>query len=888
MGSLFKDTYGFYRQLGWFGTLPLPERKKESPPTDFTGKTAKYPHPEHIKTWAGQKKYENGNICLRLAGVDDNYEAIGIDVDHYESGGKQKRGGDQIAELESRFGKLPDTWISSARGDGVSGIRYYRVPRGLSFRGKAAKDIDVISKGYRYAVVWPSIHPNDLLYQWFKPGSPPTGVGLGEEGIPLATDLPLLPDEWIDFLTAGRIEFTVDAIDMDSDPDQLYEWAINTFLDVQGVMCHRMAQKVEIHKQKIQDDPSSHDKLANFHWNLTNLALEGHAGFNTALTEIETYWINNVGSRGKRTLNEAKGELRRSRLNALRKVKAILENRIADNIEGVPPGDPLCLGASATLKPVDEYDDTHDGNGEHFRDLKCINGESTIYYISDWKKWIVWVPDEKDDETGRWMVDEEDGGLIRRQWWDVKFRQQAFVAGLKAAYEAEVANAVSQNLPSRGSGAMVPDKLILARNHWQKWDRHTLKSGDNFHAEASIRAAAKRWLTITSHDLNWNRNLIACANGVLEFDFEAKKTNFRKQLISDLITMNTGVRWGAKSATTNLWNQFLDKFLPSAEIQRMAQMAMGYTLMEGNPERVFLICLGQTSTGKSTFVRLCGKALGDYAAPVGKTIFQGHKFKPSLILNARKHLIYTTEFDGNTVISTSVFKEYSGSADEVEVERKGIDEVVVSDLNFVPLLATNQMPPMSEPDKAVLRRLYILPFDEIISKEDEDKKFGLVLEKTCLDAVLRWMVEGLIMYMQNGEKLIYNKYTEALVKDSVVDMGDPVLEFMESCLDFHEHHDNFHIDEMVWTAERPEWCIDHALLTQHFKAWWFDNDYQPKDLMSANALTRRFRSLGMRKPKKALWVNGKTGRYWLGVRFKPGAQIFTIPTATFKPRASNN
>ena len=463
---------------------------------------------------------------------------------------------------------------------------------------------------------------------------------------------------------------------------------------------------------------------------------------------------------------------------------------------------------------------------------------------------------------------------------------------MKSDYDAEIAAAVAGGLPARGNAAAVPNKLIDARNKWMKWDKFVLKSGDNYHAEASIRAAAKYWLTLTSMDLNPNRNVIACANGVLEINQENKTVHFRKQKISDLITMNTGIEWHdnpQNPVIANMWNSFLDRFIPDASIQRMVQMAMGYTLMPGNPERVLLIALGQTSTGKSTFVNLCGKCCGDYAAVIGKTMFQSYKFKPSLILNARKNMLYTTETDGNTAMSLAVTKEYSGGSDRIEVERKGVDEVVVLDLNFVTVLATNLMLSFSELDLAIKRRLYILPFDEIISREEEDKSFGPVFEKVGLEYVFRWLIQGLIMYMQNGEHgaLIHNQFTDRLVDEALIETGDPIMAFMEENLEFHEHHDNFHIDESVWTQQRPEWCLSHSVLTQHFKAFWFDNDYQAKDLPSANILTRRLRALGMRKPRKPLWVDGKSGRYWLGVKLKPGAKLLSMPVNPLNRRTGN-
>ena len=875
MSFPFKDAAAKYRNRGWFGTLPLPKGKKEKPPEKWTGKAAKFPTRELIESWMAEKKYKDGNICLRLARVNDDYEVMGIDVDHYESGGKNKLGGDQLKELEDRLGPLPKTWISTARSDGVSGIRYFLVPRGLAFRGKAAKDIDIVSKGYRYALVWPSIHPNGCVYLWYAPDKPLDGNGT--DLIPMANGLPLLPEAWIDYLTANRTAFSLDELDLTLDADGMVDWAADNFPDPEN-MCFRMREKVDGHKRAIKADPSSHDKIVNAHYNITRLAAEGHTGWHKAIEEIEKFYAEDVIERQKRGLAELQGELFRSRTNALRKVKVQVDKQIAQSAQGIPPDDPECGGATDLLEPPGCYKQTDDGNGKHFHDLFNTPDGATLRYISDWNQWILWC--EVAEGLNRWIPDNEDGGKIRRAWWEVKERQEAYVEGLKAVYDAEIASAIAQGAPIRGSGANVPNSLIAARNAYTSWNAFVLKSGMNYNAEQAIKACAKRnGIHQVSDDLDQRRDLLGVANGVLELGDSG--VNLRENQMQDLLTFNTNVEWGEELDPQGeaLWNDFLDMFIPDLEIRRIIQIAIGYCLLGGNPERVFLIALGQTSSGKSTFARVITKAFGDLAAPVGKTMFQNNKFKPSLTRNKDKRLLSNTEFDNNTIVSTAVIKELSGGSDILEVEVKHKDEVKLSDPQFVTLVATNQLFKLNEPDLAIQRRLYILPFNEIISREKEKKNFADLLERYSLPAVLKWAVDGYLMYIGN-KGLIHNNQTSALTREAMVDM-DVYSEFMEQCLEMHEHHDNFHIDEMVW-SDRPEWCIESTAMKNHFKAWWYDNDYKERDFPSTKALTKRLMSLGMRKPNKPLRVNGKVGRYWLGVKFKPGAKIFTIQPQSFK------
>jgi P4 family phage/plasmid primase-like protien len=874
MSFPFKDAYSQYRNRGWIGTLPLPKEKKESPPTDWTGKRAKYPDPDLIQVWIREKKYKDGNICIRLAGVTKEYEIIGIDVDHYESGGKNKLGYDQLEDLERKYGPLPPTAISSARSDGKSGIRYFLVPRGLAFRGQAAKDIDIISKGYRYALVWPSIHPNGSIYLWYKPGDLIDGNGTDE--IPLAKNLPLLPEAWLDYLTANKTEFTIHDIDMDCVGDDALDWATDNFPNIHE-MCFRMRQKLEIQKRDIKADPSSHDKIVKAHYNITRLAAEGHYGWYAAIVEIEQFWSKDVINRQKRGKTELENEVKRSRINCVRIIKLQIEAA-----GGIPPDDPECCGASELLEPPYKYKFHDDDNGRHFHDLFNTSDGTTIRYISDWKQWILWT--EVAEDLYRWVPDDEDGGKIRRAWWQVKKRQEQYAANLKASYDNQVAQATSQALPTRGSAAAVPDALVEARNKYNEWKDWALKSGMNYNAEQAIRACAKRnGVHHVSDELDQHRELLGVANGVLELGENG--VTFRENRMEDLITFNTNVEWKEHADEldpkgVDLWNDFLDMFIPDLETRRIIQIAIGYCLLGWNKERVFMIALGQTSSGKSTFARVIGKAFGDLAAPVGKTMFQNNKFKPSLTRNKDKRLLTNTEFDNNVTVSTAVIKELSGGSDILETEVKHQDAVKLSDPQFVTLVATNQLFKLNEPDLAIQRRLYILEFNEVIARELEKKDFATLLEKYSLPAILKWAVDGYLMYIGNGG-LIHNEHTSALTREAMADM-DVYSEFMETCLEFHEHHDNFHIDEGVWTKDRPEWCIENTAMRSHFKAWWYDNDYKERDFPSANSLTRRLLALGMRKPKKPLWVNGKAGRYWLGVKFKPGAKIFTIQPQAFK------
>src|SRR5262249_26118481 len=156
----FADSVAAYALAGWPCVLPVPADKKWPPPVGFTGTDGRDTDPMQLVVWAGS--HAAHAIALRMP---DN--VIGIDVDHYDktvttdagTHTVQKRGADTLATYEARWGRLPRTWSSTARGSdqgpGPSRIMFFRVPPGR-YTTKLGDAIEIIQRHHRYAVVAPS------------------------------------------------------------------------------------------------------------------------------------------------------------------------------------------------------------------------------------------------------------------------------------------------------------------------------------------------------------------------------------------------------------------------------------------------------------------------------------------------------------------------------------------------------------------------------------------------------------------------------------------------------------------------------------------------------------------------------------------------------------
>lgn len=883
--SPYRDTANLYRVAGWRGPIPLPYKEKHPPPTGWTGHAAPYPTDDHIRDWTNEGQR---NIGIRLAGVDDENEIIGIDVDHYHSGDKVKKGGDQLEVLENRLGPLPATWISSARKDGISGIRYFRVPRGMAFRGQVDKDIECIQKGHRFAVVFPSIHPNGSRYEWYRPGVRPLGLtddshDQGQLQLPDARKLPFLPKKWLEHLTNGGMEAGEhEQLDMSINVDEIYEWADSTFHQIadEDFICSKLREKLDGQKKDIESEATSHDKIRKAHWNIFRLAAEGHLGWVAAVNEIDKFYLDDVIARDKRGFDEVRGEIFRSRTNALRKIKVQIDNRVAIgaapvdsrcDVTGVcgspegtdggpdgpptgPPDDPLNDVPRGPIRPVDEYEMNDDGNAEHFRDQFSSIADGPAVRFVDGYGWIIWHNGDAAHQP-HWELDREGDQEVRRMWQRVKQRQLAYVDVLLQDYEQIVQNNIGVT--------PVPAVVKAAKAKYERWRNFAQLSGNNKNAENALKAVRSLpGVAMDINELDGSKFLMGVANGVLELGVDGVR--LRRAAVQDYITLNTGTPFEEPSTFAKAkWQEYLDTFIPDENLQKTTQVALGHTILGGNPEKILIVLKGAPNTGKSTMVNAIEAAMGEYAQSVSQTIFQNHKLNPVLANAVKKRIIVCSEFDDQDSLSASMIKRLTGGSDKIQAELKGSNVTVEAVPQFVPVLATNSVPSISGADKALKNRLYVIPFNTVptvIKKHAAD-----ALTTVCGPAVLQWLVDGYEEYQRLG-----SLPTAQAILDEIEEFAselDPISTF----------------DYLNLSTDHKEEEVMNHIMWERFGIWWRSQGYRDNMKPSQPAFTRRLTALGHKLSKNQKRLNGIKDRVWTGVSLKEldtGATVYSIADAT--------
>ncbi len=264
-----------YWDLGFHGVLPLPPRQKKPVPSGFTGYDGVYPKYPDVFAWTEQ--FPDGNIAIRMPN-----NVIGLDIDAYGD----KTGAATYNRATRLWGPLPPTWTSTSRTDGISGIRFYRVPPGarlitqLGFADEGIGHVEIVQRVHRYAVVAPSIHPDTgKEYKWCDPD------GFWTDDWPSVADLPDLPQRWLEAV-AAPVDSPLADVDVAEALRSLPKGAMNVMVR------HRCDEALA---DLTANKASRHDTTMRHVLALLRLAEQGREGVAEALGELGRAFVAAVG-----------------------------------------------------------------------------------------------------------------------------------------------------------------------------------------------------------------------------------------------------------------------------------------------------------------------------------------------------------------------------------------------------------------------------------------------------------------------------------------------------------------------------------------------------------------------------------------------------------------
>lgn len=390
-----------------------------------------------------------------------------------------------------------------------------------------------------------------------------------------------------------------------------------------------------------------------------------------------------------------------------------------------------------------------DGEGEHLTDLGNarrlvrLKGRD-LRYVGPWKKWLLW-------NGIRWVLDVGVEVLrtfdaVLKELLDIEAGQRKAMA-LRIALlgDGGIMEVLSSGKPEDLERAAKSQHLVGQADDILRWER---KSEDRRHVEAAVALARSRpEVAIGPESLDKDPWLLNVENGTLDL----RTGELRAARREDLITKWCPTDYDplAKAPT---FEAFLARILRCNQaLIGYVRRVFGYALTGDVREDALFIFYGTGANGKTTLLNAIRDAIGpDYA----------REAPPELLLAKRGESHPTDQADlfGRRVVTT-VEMESGRRLAEVLVKRlTGRDPITARRMRedfwtFNPthkiVLAANHKPIIQGTDRAIWRRIRLIPFTVTIPKDEQDRALGEKLREER-KGILAWAVRGCLEWQAQG------------------------------------------------------------------------------------------------------------------------------------------
>lgn len=407
------------------------------------------------------------------------------------------------------------------------------------------------------------------------------------------------------------------------------------------------------------------------------------------------------------------------------------------------PGDPLSdprSGSRAHAEPatpkVGEDDDTDEiPEGERDPSVRLFGWDdlgnahrilhrfgSQIRWVEQAAKWAVY-------RDGRWVLDD-------------------------SQYVGWLVQEMIYNLPrTEGMGYAKGG----ARSDFTKWAKSQRMSGK---ITAALREAQRRrelQTGLTAFDVD--PHLFNVANGII--DLRTGKLHEHVPVVvdavdtdgiptADLLMQQSPVRYDP-DAPAALWQAFLDRVMPDKEMQHYLQMIVGYSITGLTTEQALFIHHGSGANGKSVFLEVMSKVLGDYGQVVPRTTLlvsgTGDEHPTAIARQVGKRFLQASETAAGRRLDEEMVKGLTGG--EVQTARFMNKDF----FDFKPTgkihLVTNHLPRLTDAE-SIWRRLHLIAWREKIAEHERDTQMAAKIIAQESEGVLAWAVQGAQRWFEQG------------------------------------------------------------------------------------------------------------------------------------------
>ena len=371
-----------------------------------------------------------------------------------------------------------------------------------------------------------------------------------------------------------------------------------------------------------------------------------------------------------------------------------------------------CAKGDSSQNSADLTKDYH-ANDAGRAELFVARWQDEIRYIPDRETWLAW-------EEGRWRIDNT-GALHRRAIALSKemLSQAANLPGTDEGSNKMRVEAIRRAL-SWGNQNTITPMLSLA------------KSLQSVHL-AAAELDADPWV-------------VGCQNAILNLVTGIGRSYTPSDFICQ--TLGCNLDPGASCPT---WDRFLTDIFPDPDVLAFVQKAVGYSLSGSMKEQVFFFLYGHGSNGKSTFLSVITKLMGDYAARAGKALTATNDRGDYPLREAAgiagKRFVTGSETSEREKLNIAVLKDITGG------ERMRGANLFENAFEFQPAckiwFAGNHKPTIADTSAGAWRRVRLIPFTRQFAPHERDRELeGKLLKE--LPGILNWASEGCALWIRDG------------------------------------------------------------------------------------------------------------------------------------------
>jgi putative DNA primase/helicase len=296
---------------------------------------------------------------------------------------------------------------------------------------------------------------------------------------------------------------------------------------------------------------------------------------------------------------------------------------------------------------------------------------------------------------------------------------------------------------------------------------------------------------------------------------------------------------------------FLEEVVPDPETRAFLARAIGYCLSDLTAEQCMFFLYGLGRNGKTTFLNIIRKMLGDYATTTAASTLMvkrhGDERRNDIAVLKGARMVTATEAEDGQHMAEALIKEVTGG-DPVTC-RLLYAELFTFSPTFKIWLAANHKPVIKGQDLGIWRRIHLIPFEQTIAADKVDKDLPAKLEQE-LDGILAWAYRGWLDYREIG--LAPPREVVAGTAAYKLEM-DPLADFLT---------------EACWSGSAGAGmsCLNGALYSA-YRDWARDNGVM-------HPMTHKKFSQQMKERDYKQKTAGDGSRWWQGIKNKAEPRVF--------------